>query len=229
MTCGVIVPAAGAGTRMRAPVPKQFLKLGAKEILARTLGHFQSAPEIGRIVVAVPAGHTADVIGMVRRYRMTKVTDVISGGRRRQDSVRNGLDVFGSEPPDAVLVHDGVRPFITHDLLKRLLLALSTSGAAMAAVLAKETVKLVDRLVVQSTPDRAKVWIAQTPQAFRYATLRRAYDAAAEDRFRGTDDASLVERIGVRVKIVQGSYENIKITTAEDFELAKIIAKKFLW
>ena len=212
---------------MDAACPKQFMELEGKPILLRTIEQFQSSPEVDWIVVPAAKEQIATVEGIVRDHLLSKVCAVVQGGEKRQDSVWNGIQALNDRDPGIVLVHDAVRPFINQPLIRSLVLALADYEAAAVAVPVKETIKLADeRRIITSTLDRKFLWVVQTPQAFRFRILRRAYEAAAADRFTNTDDASLVERIGVQVKIVRGSYDNIKITTPEDFELAKLIVRR---
>lgn len=217
-TIGVVIPAAGSGRRMGGATAKQFLELHGKPILVRTLQRFDSAPAVDEIVVAVGEGQTAAVEELVRLNALRKVRAVVPGGVQRQDSVRCALERITA---DIVLVHDAVRPFASHHLIAEVAAAAIRTGAAIAAVPPKETIKISDGSgAVLSTPERSHVWVAQTPQGFATAVLIEAFQQARKDGFTGTDDASLVERLGVRVSIVEGSYDNIKITTPEDVDLA---------
>ena len=219
---GVVVPAAGKGRRMGGVRSKQFLELDGKPIIIRTLEHFQSSPLIDCIVVAVSSDVIEESRSLIGGAGLTKVTGIVSGGDERQDSVWCGLEALDSRNPHFVLVHDGVRPFIDGDLIDRVLSAAVRHRAAVPAVRAKETVKLTGADgFVQETLPREQLWIAQTPQAFEFKLLHRAYERARADGFIGTDDASLVERLGEKVSIVEGSYDNIKITTPEDLEFAQ--------
>lgn len=211
----VVIPAGGVGSRLGRRTPKQFLALGGRTILAATVAAFARHPAIGWIVVAAPREHAARtrraLAGVVRRPSLT----VVTGGATRQESVRLGLDAV---PPDAalVVVHDGVRPFITRALIDDVVSAARKTGAAICALPIAETVKRVRDGLVETTLDRSALWAVQTPQAFRAALLREAHDKAARDGAQATDDAMLVERIGHPVRVVPGSAVNVKITTPED-------------
>lgn len=218
----VLIPAAGMGRRMGARSNKQYLLLGEKPILAHTLALFDSHPLVDRIYVLSPADEIDYCrCEVVERYGFTKVAGVVAGGAERQDSVANGLAACGAEEQDIVLVHDGVRPFFPAELIPQVVATAVRVGGAVVGVQAKDTIKEVEAGLIQSTPDRSRLWQAQTPQAFSYRTLRHAYDSAAAHSFRGTDDASLVERLGLPVAMVAGDYRNIKITTPEDLLLAR--------
>ena len=226
LSCGVVIPAAGRGTRMDAALPKQFMELEGKSILLRSIEHFQSSPEVDWIVIPAAREDIGKVEETVRACRLSKVS-VVQGGEKRQDSVWNGIQALKNRDPGIVLIHDAVRPFITQQLIQSLLLELADHDSAIVAVPVKETTKLADeQQIVTSTPDRKFLWNVQTPQAFRFPVLLRAYEAAYSERYYSTDDAGLVERIGGKVKIVPGSYDNIKITTPEDFELARLIVRR---
>ncbi len=221
-----IIPAGGAGKRLGTDIPKQYLEINTLPVLVHTLTVFQKSDIVQEIVLVVPE---KDLLSFRRQfiepYHLTKVSMVVPGGKERQDSVRHGLRSV--EPPcDIVIVHDGVRPFVTAEMIARVVKAAEESGAASVGVKAKDTIKQTTETdVVIATLPRGNLWQTQTPQAFRYEILCRAYEQAAKDKYYGTDDASLVERIGVKVLMIAGSYENIKITTPEDLLMAKAFTK----
>jgi 2-C-methyl-D-erythritol 4-phosphate cytidylyltransferase len=229
LTIGAVVPAAGKGKRMGGGKSKQFLELEGKPILVHTLERLNGCEEIDRIVVVAEADSLQETVGLIRAHGLSKVVSVVPGGEERQDSVWNGLEALSSLPECAlVLIHDAVRPFVTATLIRSSLEAAIRCGAAVAAVPPKETLKQsADGIWVGGTPDRDGFWVAQTPQVFRYQLLVEAYRSARQEGFRGTDDSSLVERTGTRVMIVRGDYDNIKITTQEDLELALGILRRF--
>ncbi len=204
---------------MGSRLPKQFLSLAGIPILVHTLKVFQHSPLIDEILLAVPEGELADVQrNIVERFDLSKVSLVLAGGPERQDSVRNAL-AHVTEDHDIVLVHDGVRPFVTGDLIKRVIAETSVFGAATAGLPVRDTVKEVDRKgFVARTVPREDLWLTQTPQAFRREWILAAYERAATDEFYGTDDASLVERMGISVRMIPGDADNIKVTTPEDLE-----------
>jgi 2-C-methyl-D-erythritol 4-phosphate cytidylyltransferase len=222
-----IVPAAGKGRRMCSRRGKQFLELRGKPIIVHTLERLQESPDVDAIVIAADAANVAVVRELVRRYVLTKVVRVVRGGKVRQISVWNCLKVLVSTPPNLVLIHDAVRPFFTQKDIHVVLVAADRDSAAVFAVSPKETIKLsVDGRTVHDTLNRDTLWIAQTPQAFRFDLLYRAFQRARARNFTGTDDASLAERLGVKVRLVKGRYENIKITTPEDLEIARVILRQ---
>lgn len=222
-----IIPAGGAGRRMAGAVPKQYLLLDGLPIFIHTLKLFQSSPHIDEIVLVAPSrdvSHLQEMIG--EKYRLPKVSRVLAGGEERQDSVRNGLQTVGVEH-DIVVIHDAVRPFITVELIQRAVEGAATWRAVALGVPARDTVKRVGRdELVGETLNRDEIWLAQTPQAFERQVIKQAYEKAYADRFIGTDDASLVERIGVNVKMILGSPDNIKITTQDDLLIGEALLER---
>ena len=223
-----IIPAGGAGRRMGGDVPKQFLPLSGLPVLVHTLRAFQRSPIIDEIFLAVPEGDMAAVRrDLVEEHGLSKVTAVLAGGAERQDSVANALTRVRDDH-GIVLVHDGVRPFVTGELIGRVVAAAVENGAVAVGVPVRETVKAVSAAgVVVKTVDREGLWLTQTPQAFRRQVICAAYEKAAQDGFSGTDDASLVERAGVPVRMIPGDHDNIKMTTPEDLALGVIILRRF--
>jgi 2-C-methyl-D-erythritol 4-phosphate cytidylyltransferase len=230
MSVDVIIPAGGAGKRMGGASSKQFMDLDGTPILARSLGVFNRMEEINRIVLVVPQDEIEFVKkAIVDRYHLSRVWQVLAGGQERQDSVKNGIFALGPQAAsdDIVVIHDAVRPFVTEELILKSIDECRRYGAVTLGVPVKDTVKRVDTQgVVENTVDRAVFWLTQTPQTFKKSIIMEAYGRAGEEGFRGTDDASLVERIGVGVRMIFGSYENIKITTPEDMEYGEFILRK---
>jgi 2-C-methyl-D-erythritol 4-phosphate cytidylyltransferase len=223
----VIIPAGGTGRRMGGEIPKQYLSLAGIPILVHTLKAFQRSPLVDEIILVVPGGDVAEVRrDLVEWHGLSKISLVIAGGRERQDSVRNALAHVRDEH-EIILIHDGVRPFVTGGLIERAVAAAKAFGAAVVGVPVRDTVKTVDAAgrVVQ-TVQREGLWLTQTPQAFRRGVLLAAYERAAADGFYGTDDASLVERMGVPVRMIPGDADNIKVTTPEDLERGGSIIRR---
>ena len=224
----VIIPAGGTGRRMGGEIPKQYLSLAGLPILVHTLRAFQHSPLVDEIFLVVPAGDVTEVRqDLVERYNFSRVSLVIAGGRERQDSVRNALAHVRDEH-EIILVHDGVRPFVTGELIEGAVAAAKGFGAAIVGIPVRDTVKAVDATgrVVQ-TVQREGLWLTQTPQAFRREVILAAYERAAADEFYGTDDASLVERTGIPVRMIPGDADNIKVTTPEDLERGERIIRRF--
>lgn len=208
---------------------KQFLPLDGIPILARTLLALSKGGAVHSLVVVVPPGEEARTRDMIRHFQIPLEAEVIGGGAERQESVYLGLQRAKSIT-DLVVIHDGVRPFVSQELLQACLREAEAWGAAVAAIPVKETIKEVDEEgLILRTPERRRLWAAQTPQVFRYDLIVEAYRRAREEGFVGTDDSSLVERLGVKVKVVLGSPDNIKITTSEDLVLAEQLIKSGVW
>jgi 2-C-methyl-D-erythritol 4-phosphate cytidylyltransferase len=219
-----IIVAAGQGIRMSNTVRKQYIVLDGIPILSRTLGAFDRCDLIDRLIVAVPK----DDIDYCRNEiipaaAMKKELILVVGGERRQDSVYNGLKTIESED-DIVLIHDGVRPFVNPEHLVACIKGAQKHGACILGIPAFDTVKHVnEKNEIIETRKRDTLWLAQTPQAFQLELIKRAHEIAKQEGFTGTDDASLVERLGGIVKIIPGSRNNIKITNQEDLKLAQAI------
>jgi 2-C-methyl-D-erythritol 4-phosphate cytidylyltransferase len=218
-----IIAAAGEGRRMGAAVEKQFLYLKGTPILAHTLKVFGQSPEVDGVVLVV-AGQQRQALQekVLKPFPCAKLLEVVSGGKERQDSVARGLKAV---PPECelVVVHDGVRPLLSISLLRSVLEAAHLHGAALAAIPAGDTVKRAEDGRVIATLDRKAIWLAQTPQAFHTSLFRRAYQEAASAQITVTDDAAIVERLGVPVHLVPGSPDNIKVTTASDLIVAEAL------
>lgn len=215
---GVIIVGAGASQRMEG-IDKVFVPLAGKPALAWVVEVFQACSLIKEIVVVLAKENVPRGKEMASQARWTKVTHVCPGGPRRQDSVREGLKRLG--PCDFVVIHDGARPCLTVDLVERGLKEARTTGVAIAAVPASDTVKQVnsEKEIVRTIP-RNELWLAQTPQVFKVEILKKAYEEVTENV---TDDASLAEHLGHKVRVYMGSYQNVKVTTREDLALAEAI------
>lgn len=223
-----IVLAAGQGKRMHSKVQKQFLEIQDHPVLYYSLRCFQDSRLIDDIILVT--GN--DMISyckneIVDRYSFTKVSNVIAGGKERYDSVYQGL--LACTDTDYVFIHDGARPFITEEILERGLAGVRETGACVVGMPSKDTVKLSDEDgFVGMTPERKQVWTIQTPQIFSYDLIRKAHESIRKkDMSTITDDAMVVEQeSGVKVRLVEGSYHNIKITTPEDLDVAEVFLKK---
>ncbi|WP_322907969.1 2-C-methyl-D-erythritol 4-phosphate cytidylyltransferase [Paenibacillus campi] len=222
---GIIVVAAGKGSRMGTVESKQYLRLQNKPIIIHTLEVFERSELVDEIVVVTGADDRERCQQWIEQYRLHKVVKVVAGGYDRQQSVYLGLQQLTA---DWVMVHDGVRPFVTEQQLQRCLEAAQQVGASVLAVPVKDTIKQVDaNLHIAGTPDRSTLWAIQTPQTFRYTELLTAHEQADISGFRGTDDAMLIERLGIPITVVEGSYTNIKLTTPDDLDYAAyLLARK---
>ena len=226
MKADAVIVSAGKGVRFMEGQKKQFYFLGGKPILAHTLDKFETCPLIRSILLVVGQEDMDYCLKeVIEKYKFNKVSQIVPGGKRRQESVKNGVDVLPKDT-DIVVIHDGVRPFVTKPMIEDSIHSAIRYGAVILAVPVKDTMKMsnLDGTVLK-TLDRESLWQIQTPQTFQTKVIKEAYYRATEDRFIGTDDASLVERLGVKVHILPGSYTNIKITTSEDLLLASLFLK----
>jgi len=231
----VIIPAAGLGTRLasvargkKPAASKQFTELQGTPILIHTLRKFATVPEVAEIYVALRSNEISGFRSRMEKEAgdvLAKPVHLLEGGEHRQQSVANALAVVKCDKDDIVLVHDAVRPFVTAEIVREVIDGAQKHGAAIAGMPAVDTIKQVDRTaegaLITATVPRERVVLAQTPQGFRYAVIKSAFDEATADGFIGTDEASLVERSGHEVAVVMGSPRNIKITTPADMELAE--------
>lgn len=218
---GAIIVAAGRGKRMGG-VDKMFAPLGGKPVLARVIDTFQKCNSIDQVVVVVSKENLEQCQQLVAEQGWSKVTGVCPGGERRQDSVAAGLTQLNQ--CHWVVIHDGARPLVTVDLIDRGLTEARETGAAVAAVPVTDTIKLAgNNMMVMGTPPRRNLWAVQTPQVFRFDIIAKAYQQAETEV---TDDAALVERLGYKVKLYMGTYDNIKVTTPDDLVLAEVLWQK---
>ncbi len=220
-----ILPAAGLGTRMAGPQPKQFLALDGVPILIHSLRAFAAVERVKTIYVAVRANEIERVESQANEYGFAGRVKVVEGGDNRQESVAHALSALPAAPDDIVLVHDAVRPLIDAATIDRTIDAVIEHGAAIVGVPAVDTIKQVQRTahgaLITSTIPREFIVQAQTPQGFRFGLLKKAFAEATADGFVGTDEASVVERAGLPVAVVAGSQVNLKITQPGDLELAE--------
>jgi 2-C-methyl-D-erythritol 4-phosphate cytidylyltransferase len=219
-----IIAAAGAGTRMASDRPKQFLLLAGMPVIFHTLKPFEECEQIHEVIVVLPAEESAGFLSLVAKYGLRKVARVVPGGVTRADSVKRGLMAIRSATAEIVAVHDGVRPFVTVAEIDRTIAAAQSDGAAILVTPVTDTIKQVSDHSVVKTLDRGGLRRALTPQCFRYELLRQAYQRADVNDPSLTDESALVEQLGKRVTVVEGSSRNIKITTPADL----LIAEAFL-
>jgi 2-C-methyl-D-erythritol 4-phosphate cytidylyltransferase len=223
-----IIPSAGSGIRMSTDLRKQYLELNNMPILAMTAEKFEKCELIDSIILVVPAGDIDFCKkNIVDKYNLKKVTHIIAGGERRQDSVRAGIEATEGKC-DSILIHDGVRPLVTRDIIIKSIKAHKKDRAVVTALPAKDTIKKIgEGGYVLKTYDRRLLWLIQTPQLFRYEDIHSAHiKALMEGWDEITDDALLMEKMDIPVKIINGSYENIKITTPLDLEFAEFLLSK---
>lgn len=222
-----VIVSAGKGHRFMEGRKKQFFSLGGKPVLAHTIDQFEICSLIRQILLVVGQEDLDYCLKeIVEKYGYRKVSQIIPGGKRRQESVKKGLDTLPGDT-EIIVIHDGVRPFVTKEMIEESIQAAARFGAVVAAMPVKDTIKMAhpDGTVLK-TLERESLWQVQTPQTFQALMIKEAYLKATEEGFIGTDDASLVERLGMKVHIFPGSYTNIKITTPEDLMLANLFLKE---
>ena len=224
MKVGAIIPAAGRGKRIGASIPKQFLEIQGRPLLHHTLTVFASCKLIDYVVLVMPRADVNEVgKDWMNKYKI--VQEVVVGGEQRQDSVYNGFNSL-EKGTDIVVVHDGVRPFTTPQMITATVEAAQQHGAAITAIPVSDTVKQAADGFVKQTVSRDGLWRVQTPQAFQHGLLQQAFKKVKKDSYYGTDEGSLVEYLGERVKIVPGSELNIKITRKEDLVLGESLLSR---
>ena len=219
----VVIVSAGRGSRMKADINKQFLKLKGKEVIAHTIDKFYNNKNIDEIVVVVKEDE-ADFFrrNIIDKYGYKNIK-IAFGGKERQDSVFNGLKAV-NERCDIVLIHDGARPFVTDEIIKNSIECAKKNKCVIVGVPVKDTIKIINKgNEVCDTPNRSTLWSIQTPQVFEYLSIIKAHKIAKEKSYYGTDDSMLMEYLGYNVKVIEGSYNNIKITTPEDLKIGEEI------
>lgn len=223
---GVVIVAAGSGSRMKRDINKQFIKLDGKEIIAYTIEKFYKSEDIGDIVIVIKENEEKYFIeNIINKYGFYNIK-LAYGGKERQDSVYNGIKKLNSNC-EIVLIHDGARPFVNEYIIKNSIKEAKENNAVVVGVPVKDTIKVVDSDGnIVDTPNRSLLWSVQTPQSFKYEIITKAYEYAYSNDYYGTDDAMLVEHIGYNVKMIEGSYDNIKITTEEDLHFGIQILNK---
>jgi 2-C-methyl-D-erythritol 4-phosphate cytidylyltransferase len=222
---GVVIAAGGRGKRLGSRVPKQFLPLDGIPILQRTVVLFASMRSVDEIVITSPKEYFSRVRRLLGLLGCRKILSIVPGGKERQDSVWNGINGFISKP-DIVLVHDAVRPLVSRKTVNEVIASATSYGAAVVGVRVQDTIKVEGKKGFYArTLDRTSLWAVQTPQGFAFDLLMRAHKAARRSGYLGTDEASLVERLNVPVRIVEGNRMNIKITAPIDLRLAEMLVK----
>lgn len=224
--CSAIVVAGGRGTRMESKINKVYMDISGKQTIVRVLEAFEENRFINEIILVV---NERDIDYCREQFEgkaeYQKLKEIVIGGKRRQDSVANGLKMVSNQA-EIVLVHDGARPLVTHEIIERSIEGAFKYDAVITAVRVKDTIKVADNNgFICDTPERKSLWAVQTPQVFKKELLVEAYKKARDFNIEATDDAMLVERLGYTVRIIEGSYENIKITTPEDIAVAEAILR----
>ncbi len=221
----VIIVSAGKGSRMKADINKQFLKINGKEVISHTIDKFYENKNIKEIIVVVKEDEKKFFQeNIIQKYGYKNIK-VVCGGKERQDSVYNGLKEVDKDC-EYILIHDGARPFVDGKIIEDSIKCAKEYKSVVVGVPVKDTIKIVNsENDVCDTPNRNTLWSIQTPQVFEYSLILEAHKKAKEDNYYGTDDSMLIERLGKTVKLIEGSYSNIKITTPEDLKIAKEILR----
>ena len=221
-----IVAAAGMGKRMKMGINKQFLTIDGIPILAHTIKKIEKSKYVDFLLLIVKESDMRYVHDTIKKHKINMNYKIVYGGKERQDSINNGLLNMPHET-DIVLTHDGARPFVSVDKIDEAIENVMDTGASVLANPVKDTIKVsTDGKLVDYTPNRNRLWQVQTPQVFRKEIIMKAYSQAYAEGYNGTGDCSLVEKTGVKVKLIYNSYDNIKITTREDLSIAQILVKK---
>lgn len=222
----VVIVSAGKGSRMKADINKQFLKIGDKEVIAHTIDKFYNNKNIGEIIIVVREDEKEFFQeNIINKYGYKNIK-IAFGGKERQDSVYNGLKE-ADEKCEIVLIHDGARPFVTNEIIDKSIEGAKEYKSTIVGVPVKDTIKIVDENKdVCDTPNRSRLWAIQTPQVFDYSLIVKAHEKAKNNKYYGTDDSMLMEYLGYDVKVIEGSYDNIKITTPEDLKIAEEILRQ---
>jgi len=213
----VIIPASGTGTRFGGKTPKQFLKIGGKEIIALTLEKFHSVNSIDEIIISTKKKYFDRIKSIIKKNDFYKIKKITEGGKLRQDSVYRGLMNLECTAKDLIIIHDAVRPFISKKKITELIKAARKENCVILGLPLNETIKKVNsKNLVERTINREGLWSIQTPQIFRYDILKRSFEKATKKKFTGTDESAIVEYSEYKVKVIEGEKENIKITVRKD-------------
>lgn len=219
MSFFAVIPASGSGTRFGGKVPKQFLKINGREIISYTLKKFESVEFLKGIVIATKPEYFTLISEIVSKYRYKKIIGIVAGGKTRMASVYNGFSVLNCNEKDIIAVHDAVRPFISKEHIIELYKYCVRFGSVIPALTIPDTVKEIsNKNIIKRTISRDNLMLAQTPQLFRYGEMMKSYEKAIKEKYTGTDEASILEYAGYKVRIIVGERKNIKITTKEDLK-----------
>ena len=217
----VIIPAGGKGIRSGTKIPKQYLKINGKELIVYTVEVFQRNKIVDEIIISAEKGYYKKLKNIVKKYKLSKVSSIAEGGKERQDSVYNALlSISSAKPGDLVAVHDAARPLLPQNVLTNVLMTAKEKGNAVVCIKAKDTL-IKGKTKVEEYLNRDEVYYVQTPQIFRYKDLKKAMDEAYKGNYYGTDESMLLNRIGIKVNIVEGSDFNFKVTSEEDIKLVE--------
>lgn len=212
-----IIPSGGIGSRFNSPIPKQYVKVLGKELICYTLEVFQKCELLDEIIISASKNYFPLLNDIIKIHDFSKVTKIVEGGKERQDSVLNGLRSKKFADSDIIVVHDAARPLISESLLKNTLLKSKNTDSVIVAIKARDTLVEFDKLNIKHI-DRSKKYYVQTPQVFRYGILKKSFDLAQKNNFYGTDESMLVRNAGFSIDIIEGEFQNFKITTNSDLE-----------
>lgn len=213
-----IIPAGGKGSRFNSPIPKQYVKVLGKELIAYTIDIFQKSPLVDEIIIPASISYLDDLKEIKKKYNFDKITGIVEGGKERQDSVYNGLTSRKFSNGDLIVVHDAARALLSQSLLEKAINEAKKYDSVIVAINARDTLLKAEKYVTEYI-DRSKVYYAQTPQIFRYSLLSKAFELANKSGFYGTDESMLVRNAGIDVRIVEGEFINFKITTKNDLDI----------
>jgi 2-C-methyl-D-erythritol 4-phosphate cytidylyltransferase len=220
-----IILAGGRGLRLASKTPKQFLPLGSKPVIAWSLELCETLREIDHVLVVVPVDFIPEIASIIRSHHISKYIRTVPGGSTRQESAYNAISSINYTDDDTLIFHDAARPFVSAETMQNCIAAAQEHGAAAAYVPVHDTIAEIDHDFVSSVPNRDRIYYAQTPQGFRYSTIKASHEKARESGLASTDDVSLVLAAGFRVKMIDGDYSNFKITTDYDYQAACGIAE----
>ncbi|MFA3782526.1 2-C-methyl-D-erythritol 4-phosphate cytidylyltransferase [Melioribacteraceae bacterium 4301-Me] len=220
----VIIPSAGSGRRVKSSIPKQYIKLNGKEIIAYTIELFQKNSMIDGIIVAAKKEYFGLINKIKNKYKFDKVIKIVEGGSHRQYSVLNALNSLDAEENDLIVIHDAVRPLLPNEVLNRAIKSAKKYGNVVVAIKAKDTLIKGKRNIIDYV-DRKNIYYVQTPQIFRYKYLKKSFDNIKKEKFLGTDESVIVKRAGFNIKIVEGASLNFKVTDNTDVDLLRKILK----
>lgn len=224
MKISVIIASGGTGKRTGVPLPKQYIQFNGKELIAYTLEIFQRSQLINEIIVSAQKDFFSLLEVIKKKYSITKLNKIVEGGEERQHSVFNAIKSVTADNNDLIAIHDAVRPLLSQDILSQSIQTAKEFGSAVIAIKAKDTL-IKGNDSVSSYVDRQEIYYAQTPQIFRYGILVDAMKKAEEEKFIGTDESMLVHRAGNKIKIVEGSSLNFKITNQDDIKLFELLTR----
>lgn len=219
-----VIPSGGVGSRFNSPIPKQYVEVLGKPLIAYTLEVFQKSDLVDQIIIPAEKSYFKFLEEIKEKYNLSKITQIIEGGKERQDSVYNGIKASNCTNNDLIIVHDAARPLLSKNILEKGIEKAKSSNSAVIAIKARDTLIEGDKSVTNFI-DRSKIYYAQTPQIFSYEIIKKSFDLANKNNFRGTDESMIVKNADFEVNLVDGDFTNFKVTTKEDLELVEKFLK----